>query len=71
MFYSEKSFHSEYIHSKTYLVTSNKGNAKFYYSLCLYFLKINTEDPDLIPPFCCYIQSHLQTLRACPLENIH
>ena len=31
MFYSRKSFHSEYIHSNIYFIASNKSYIKFYY----------------------------------------
>ena len=61
----------EYIPLNTYLITSNKSNTKLYYNfVSTYFLKRNTDDPDLIHPSCRYVQHHSWTPRACPSENI-
>jgi len=37
VFYSEKSFHSEYIPSNTYFITSNRNNTEFNYILVFTF----------------------------------
>jgi len=64
-----KSFHSEYISSNAYLITSNESNAKLHYNSAFFFLRRNTDDSTL--PSCRYIQLHLRTMKTCPMENIH
>ena len=71
VFYSKESLHSEYILLNTYLITSNKSNAKFYYASVFTFFERNTDDLGLIPQSCCYIQPHLWTPKTRPPRNVH
>jgi len=53
VFYSKKSFHSEYIPSNTYLITSNKGNTKFHFTSVFTFCekkyRWSRSDPSILP----------------------